>query len=140
MVVQAPSYQNCGISSIEPFVLGVEGGDGDIYDSHFAYRSMATAGLYKDGSKRFNRHELAIEFHLPFALKDKINLCELFVVMNLRILFDVNYVHRGQCIIRADKGPPRKAARALYSLDIVELFYHIVCHILLRKQPQIRTQ
>lgn len=36
--------------SVEPFVFGVEGGDTDVYDSHFSYGSVASAGLDKDTS------------------------------------------------------------------------------------------
>jgi len=34
--------------SDEPFVFGVEGGDTDVYDSHFSYGPVAAAGLDED--------------------------------------------------------------------------------------------
>ncbi len=92
--------------SVEPFVFGVEGRDRDVDDSHLSDGAMAAAGLDEDGGKRLDRHAFAVELHIAFALKDKINLGELFVIMHLCILLDVDYVHRGHWIIRVDKGPP----------------------------------
>jgi len=36
---------------IEPFIFGVEGGDGDVDDTHLSDGAMAAAGLDEDGGK-----------------------------------------------------------------------------------------
>ncbi len=94
-----------GYFLIEPFVLGVEGGDRDVDYTHFADGTMSAAGLYEDSSKRLNRLHFAIEFHVAAAIEDKIDLREFFMVMDLCILFDVHDVHRGKLIFGVDKGP-----------------------------------
>lgn len=90
---------------VEPFVLGVKGGDRDVDYTHFADGTMAAAGLYEDSGKRFYRLHFAIQLHVPFAFEDKVNLREFFMVMDLCILLDIDYVHRGKLIFGADKGP-----------------------------------
>jgi hypothetical protein len=80
---------------------------------------MAAAGLYEDSGKRFNRLHFAIQLHLPLAFEDKIEFRELFMLMDLCILLDVDYVHCGYLIIRVDKGPPGKATRALNRFNTI---------------------
>ena len=65
--------------SVEPFVIGVEGGDGDVDGAHLSPGLMAAAGLDKYGGKGIYRYDFGIKLELPFAFEDSINLSEIFI-------------------------------------------------------------
>ncbi len=65
--------------SVEPFVIGVEGGDGDVDGAHLSDGPMETAELDKYGDKRIYRDYFGVKLDLPFAFEDSINLSEIFI-------------------------------------------------------------
>jgi hypothetical protein len=119
-----------GIELVEPLIFLIEGGDGDVEDAHLSDGAMATAWLDENGGRGLYRHYLAVKLHRAGPFKDEINLCELFVIVGLRIFFDVHYVHRGGGVVVAEKGPAREAARALDRIDIIEPCNHVIGHVL----------
>ena len=113
---------------IKPFVVWVEGGYGDVEDSHHSDGPMAAAGLDKDGGERFDGDSLAVKLHLAGALQDKVDLGQFLVIMYSRILLNIDHVHRGGGIVRNEKRPFRKAAWTRYGANLVESCNHVVRH------------
>src|SRR5947208_15306155 len=54
---------------IEPFVFGLERRHGDVDDSELADGAVPAARLDVNGRHRFDREELSVQFHLPFAFE-----------------------------------------------------------------------
>ena len=90
---------------VKPLVIGVEGGDRDVDYLHFADGSMATAGLDEDGGVGLDRDPFAVEFHMAIAFEDEVYLGKFLVIVDFGVVPDVDHVHRGFGIVRADKAP-----------------------------------
>ena len=77
---------------VEVFIDGIEGGQDDVEDAHFADRSMTNPWGQVNAHSGANRYSLPIEFHLGFgtAFKNVIDLGVFGVKVSLRIEFDVN--------------------------------------------------
>ena len=59
--------------SIEPLVVGIEGGDGDVDDLHFSDGAVAHAGRDENGGHPAHRDEFAVEFHVALAFEDQVD-------------------------------------------------------------------
>jgi len=59
--------------SIEPLVVGIEGGDGDVDDLHFPDGAVAHAGRDENGGHPAHRDEFAVEFHVALAFEDQVD-------------------------------------------------------------------
>lgn len=116
------------VRSIEPLVVRVEGGDGDVEDLHPADGAVAAAGFDENRRQRFHREALAVEFDEAFALhfEDRINLGHLLVIVGLRIELDIDDVHGGDGVVGCRKTPARETARAAHRRHFVELADHVV--------------
>src|SRR5439155_18250407 len=75
---------------IEPFVFGIERRHGDVDDSELADGAVPAARLDVNGRHRFDREELSVQFHLPFAFEYEVNLGHFLVIMRLGVLLNVH--------------------------------------------------
>jgi hypothetical protein len=85
---------------------------------------MPTPGLDEYRCHRLHGVAFAIEFHETFALKHEIDLRESLVVMDFRVLADVDKVERRHRVVRRDECPARIAARAGYGPNFIDLRNH----------------
>jgi hypothetical protein len=71
---------------------------------------MAATRFDEDGSAGIERVDLTVELDVAFAFEDVIKLGHDLVVMELAILFDLDEVHRGDCILIVHEGAARLSA------------------------------
>lgn len=115
--------------SIKPFVVGIEGGDGDVDDFKFSDRAVADVRRNENGSHGADGDEFAVEFHVTFTFEDEIDLRELFVIVGFRVDGNIHEVDRGGLVFGYGEGAPGGAAGALGRLDFIEVgddgFLHV---------------
>ena len=113
---------------VEVFVGGVEGGDGDVDDFHFADGAVAAAGFDEDAGHGLDGEEFTIELDVALTFEDEIDLGHLFVIVAAGFFGDVDHVDAGDGVFGDAEGAPRGAAGAGGAGDFVELFDEIVFH------------
>jgi hypothetical protein len=128
-----------GFALVEPFVSGIERGDGDVQDFHFTQGTMAATGFDHDGRERAHGDALTIQFHFTSAFEDDIDLGHSFVIMNGRIFFDFDLMDAGDVIFRRDKAATGGAARAGLRRQFVELGDEEVGHFILGQRPLVNA-
>ena len=67
-------------SLVEPLISRIECRDGDIDDTHLAVCTVATSRVNECGGKGLDRDLDAIEFQVPLALQDQIDLSHSLVL------------------------------------------------------------
>src|SRR3954471_9345624 len=87
---------------------------------------MAASGPDINGRHRFNWEQPAIEFHLPLAFEDEVNLGHVLVIMGAGIFLDIDQVHAGDIATRAGESSSRRSAWAGHWTDFVQLRNHEV--------------
>lgn len=117
-----------GDGVVEVFVCGVEGGDGDVDDAHFADGAVAAAGFDEDAGHGFDGEEFAIELDVAVAFEDEVDLGHFLVIMDAGFPGDVDEVDAGDGVFRDAEGAARGAARAGVAGDFVELFDEVAVH------------
>jgi hypothetical protein len=113
---------------VKPLVLGIEGGDGNVYDLHFSDCSVADVGRDENGGHRADGDQFAIEFHVAFAFENQVNLGELLMVMGFRVRRDVDKMDGGRLIFSDSERAPSGAAGAFGWFDFVEVGYEGFLH------------
>ena len=112
--------------SVEPLVMRIKGGDGDVEDFHAADRAVAAAGFDEDRREGLHREAFAVELDEAFALhfEHGVNLRHFLVIVRTRIELDVDDVDGGDGVVWRGKTPARPAARAAHGRNLVELADH----------------
>jgi len=70
------------VDSIKPFIFRIEGWNGLIENLHFTNGAMTTSWLDQNRHTRPHVKEFTIEFHLPTAFEDEIDLGMQFVIVS----------------------------------------------------------
>ena len=89
---------------------------------------MPTPGLDHDGSERFDRDHLAVEFQVAFAFEDDIDFREALVVVGSRVFLNIHQMDRRELIVRRVKRAPGETAGTAHGVELVELADQIVLH------------
>ena len=71
---------------VEVFVGGIEGGDGDVDDFHFADGAVPATGFDEDAGHGFDGEDFVIKFDVAFAFENEIDLGHLLVVVSASLL------------------------------------------------------
>ena len=112
--------------SVEPLVMRIKGGDGDVEDFHAADRAVAAARFDKNCGEGLHGKTFAVEFDEAFAVhfEHGVNLRHFLVIVRARIELDVDDVDGGDGVVGRGKTPTRPAARAAHGRHLVELADH----------------
>jgi len=113
---------------VEPFVRGVERGNGDVDDAHVSDGAMAAAGLDEDGGHGADGVAFAIELDAAFPFEDEVDLSHFLVVVDAGVGADIDHVEGGDMVVGAGEGAAGGAAGAGDGVELVELFDFIVRH------------
>lgn len=106
---------------VEPFVVGVEGGDGGIEDCELADGAVSAVGLDEDGVAGFDGVAVAIEFNFAVAFEDIVNFGVVFVVMGAGVDRDGDEVGGGGLVGVFGESASGLAAGAGDGRDIGEV-------------------
>ena len=79
-----------GVSSIQPLVVRVEFGYGDVDDLHVSHGAMPATWLDHYGGQGLDGYAFAIEFDVAFSFKNQVDLSHFFVVVGLGVFLDFN--------------------------------------------------
>jgi len=108
-------------SLIEPFVFGIEFGNGDVGDFEFADGSVAAAGVDHDGGHGLDGIAFAVELDEPFAFEDQVDLGHLLVIVDLGVLLDFDEMERSDGVVVFHEGAASRAAGARSGVDVAEM-------------------
>jgi len=112
--------------SIEPFVFGIEGGDGDVDDAEVAYCTMAATGFDHDGGEGFERMFFAVELDVTFPFQDQVDLSHLLVIMDFAVFLDVYQMDGGSGVFWNSKGSTGLATGTRGWVYLIELGNEVV--------------
>lgn len=89
---------------------------------------MAAAGFDHDGGEGFNRDELAVEFEVPFALEDEVDLGHFPMIVDAGPFGDFDEVDAGHRVVGVAKGAAGGPAWTRSAGDFIELGESVILH------------
>jgi len=115
--------QPCGAnrSRSKMLVARVKSWHRNVDDPEVANGPMPTARLNEYAGEWLEWHDIPVELHVSFALKDEVNLGKFFVVVRSTVGRNIDHVDGCHWVVIGHESPPGLAAGARHSWDFIKL-------------------
>lgn len=107
--------------SVEPFVRGIECGDGNVEEAQSADCPVSAAGPDVDGRKWPDRIPGAVQFDFTLALEYDVDLGHDLVIVGAGVRGDVDQVNAGCVLSVLSEGPSRGTAWTGHASQFIQL-------------------